>query len=405
MFSRRSDFGREKNRLTLAHHKRLRAGDAICDLTLSNPTTEGLLELPGHSAALKALADARGRHYRPHALGLPEAREALAERLADWGPRPEAHRLVLTASTSEAYAFAMQLFCDAGDGLLIPRPSYPLLDGLCQLEAVRPQPYALAYDGRWHLQPSALRAALDASSRAAVAIHPNNPSGSLFDAEGAAALAALELPVISDEVFAPYPLEAARCSALRELLPASSLCLTLHGLSKLGALPQLKLSSIVLSGPDAQVEEALERLESIADNFLSVSTPVQLALPAILEQLPQTVSTIGERVRGNLRRLKSRCEGSAVSVLHAEAGWSAVLRLPALLDDEGWALDLLEHAATLVQPGYFYDLQGGPYLVVSLLPRSRDFEGGIDRLLERVNHHCRPEAKGSGPSGRQPGIR
>jgi len=381
MFSRRSDFARDHNRWELARAEALRAGRALLDLTESNPTRA---ELPSLPEAIAALAHVDAVHYRPEPFGLRSAREAIAGFMASQGQRVAPERIALTASTSEAYAFLFKLLCDPGDEVLVPAPSYPLFEHLARLESVRARSYPLAYDGRWHLQPEALHRALGPRTRAVVAVHPNNPTGSYLKRDELAELSRLGVPILSDEVFAAYALcdDASRASSA--LAAQDALVFSLHGLSKLAGLPQLKLAWMCVGGPDALADEACARLELIADSFLSVATPVQLALPAILEMLGATVGAIRARLWRNLERLNARTRGTAATALHVEGGWYAVVRLPGLMDDETWALDLLRTADVLVQPGYFYDFEDGPFVVLSLLTQEGVFEDGVARMLARI---------------------
>ncbi len=380
MFSTRSRFERQKNRLELARLAALSRGQALLDLTESNPTRAGLPALEG---ALAALSDSRGQRYDPEPFGLPEARAAVCRSMAEQGVQVAPERVVLTASTSEAYAFLFKLLCDPGDELLMPVPSYPLFEHLAQLEAVRVAGYPLAYDGRWHVSARALADARPARARALIAVHPNNPTGSYLKHDELAAMAALGLPLISDEVFAPYPLCEDPSRVASALLAPEQLVFSLHGLSKLAGLPQLKLSWICVGGPDAQASEALARLELIADSFLSVSTPVQLALPEILDS-HVVRDAIRTRLRRNLATLRALAAGTAADALHVEGGWYATLRLPDVQDDEAWALDFLQRDAVLVQPGYFYGFGTGQFAVLSLLSEERAFQEGVTRILERV---------------------
>jgi aspartate/methionine/tyrosine aminotransferase len=297
--------------------------------------------------------------------------------------------VVLTASTSEAYAFLFKLLCDEGDEVLVPAPSYPLFEHLAQLEGVSVVRYPLAYDGRWHVPADELPRARSQRTRAIVCVHPNNPTGSFLTRHELAQLGGLGVPIISDEVFAPYPLCAdAERVASAHCWPSGAgstpLVFSLHGLSKLAGLPQLKLAWISISGPDASVELARARLELIADSFLSVATPIQLALPAILAASEPIRAAIRERLTHNLELLNTLLADSALTLLHVEGGWYATLRFPAVLDDEAWALDLLSNASVLVQPGYFYDFARGPFIVISLLTRGSAFREGVTRMLARV---------------------
>jgi aspartate/methionine/tyrosine aminotransferase len=381
MFSQRSAFDRRSNRLEQAKSRAQAEGRALLDLTVSNPT---LAELPALPRALTALSHPDGARYQPEPFGLRSAREAASHWLVGQGLRVPPEQIVLTASTSEAYAYLLKLFCDPGDDVLVAAPSYPLFEHLARLESVGILRYGLRYDGRWHLPQGALALARGPRTRAVLAVHPNNPTGSYLKQGELAELAALGLPIVSDEVFAPYPLgpdPERACPARAE----NALVCSLHGLSKLAGLPQLKLAWIAVTGPAALVAETLARLELIADAFLSVATPVQLALPEILAACaPRTEATCARLARNHaaLRRLTQK---SAVTPLHVEGGWYAIVQLPSLLDDEAWAVELLERRALLVQPGYFYDFEPGSYLVLSLLTPEPAFEEGIARLCEHVS--------------------
>jgi len=383
MFSERSGVDLRPNAISELVARLRGSGTALLDLTLSNPT-QADLDLP----ALPSLDRAGAARSEPVAAGLPSARQAVAAWMAEHALPVAAERIVLTASTSEAYAYLFKLLCDPGDEVLAPRPSYPLLAHLARFESITLREYPIAYDGQFHIDLAALRAARSERSRAVIAVHPNNPTGSYLSRDELRALGGLDLPLISDEVFAPYPLDATQDTCRSALELDSGLVVTLHGLSKLG-WPQLKVSWMCFGGDEARVAQALERMEMIADTFLSVATPVQLALPEILHTQASCIAAIRERTRENLARLRAACAGSAVSVLHTGGGWNAVLRLPSTASDEAWALSLLEEAHVLVQPGYFYDFDGPPCCVVSLLPRPDVLAAGARKLVayvERVLH-------------------
>jgi len=380
MFSERSAIDLQPNAISERVAQLRLSGPPLLDLTLSNPT-QAELDVP----ALLALDRLGVERYEPLAVGLPSARRAVSQWMAEHAVPVEDERIVLTASTSEAYAYLFKLLCDPGDEVLVPRPSYPLLAHLARFEAVTMREYGIAYDGHFHVDLASLRAARSERSRAVIAVHPNNPTGSYLSRDELAAMAELGLPLISDEVFAPYPLDPTRDACVSALELKSGLIVSLHGLSKLG-LPQLKLSWMCFGGDTALVSRALSRVEMIADTFLSVATPVQLALPELLRAQDATVAAIRKRTRENLERLRDACKGSAVSLLHAGGGWNAVVRLPSTESDEAWTLSLLEHERVLVQPGYFYDFEGPPCCVVSLLPRPDVFEAGARRLVAHVEH-------------------
>jgi aspartate/methionine/tyrosine aminotransferase len=357
-------------------------GVALLDLTVSNPTTAGIPYAAGIGDALVRSSDVL--RYEPLAFGLASARAAVSALWRERGLSVPEERIALTASTSEAYAVSFKLLCDAGDEVLVPAPSYPLFEHLAGLENVRVVPYRLGYDGAWFLDVNEVAARRSERSRAVVVVSPNNPTGSYLKRDELARLAALGLPIVSDEVFGEYPLvsDARRVSSVLE--SAQSLVIALDGLSKLAALPQLKLAWMSLNGPEQVVAEALSRLELILDTFLSPNTPVQLALPALLESSHVARAAILERARANQKNLQTACEGTPVSVLPAEGGWYAVLRLPDVMSDEEWALALLE-AGVLVQPGYFFEFDAAPHAVVSLLTPEATLREGAARLLECVS--------------------
>jgi hypothetical protein len=383
-FSARTARDRTRNALAEAVEKVRARGGELIDLTLSNPTAADL----GCDvrAILEPLADVRALRYEPEALGLLAAREAVARELERDGIRVPVERIVLTASTSEAYAFLFKLLCDPGDDVLVPVPSYPLLDHLAGLEGVRLVPYALRYaTGVWCVDLESVRAARTPRTRAIVVVTPNNPTGSLLGANELDALAATGLPIVSDEVFAGYPLQPApgRARSALEARGASLVC-ALGGLSKLAGLPQMKVAWMALGGESRAVAEALARLEWIADAFLSVATPQQHALPRWLEWGRRMRSAISARARRNLESLARAVSGTPASLLGVEAGWYATLRLPATRSEEEWAIGLVEQDGVLAHPGWLYDFAAGPHLVLSLLVPERDFDAGVERIRARL---------------------
>lgn len=387
MFSRRSRLGEDAtdeaaHETPLARaigEARARGGDLL-DLTESTPARVGLG--PDYDLVRVALADPRGALYTPEAFGLRAAREALAAHLRARGASVDADSLMLTASTSEAYAYLFKLLCDPGDEVLVPAPSYPLFAHLTAYEGIRALPYPLRYDGRWHVDLGAVRAARSARTRALLVVHPNNPTGSFLKRDEHAALCDLGLPLIVDEVFSPYALREDSTRASFE--GTSLLTFSLGGLSKFAALPQLKLAWTRVEGPRAEKAVALARLELIADSYLSVATPVSWALPAILEGAPHTQAAIRARAAQNLGALeRAFAPALGISVLDVEGGWYATLRLPSVLDEEAWTLRLLD-AGVLVQPGYFFDFAGGTHLVLSLLPEPPRFDEACARISHAV---------------------
>lgn len=386
MFSDRGGFAREPNALTVALEHRRAIGSAPLDLTLSNPTRAGIEALA--DPEWLALAATTATLYEPEPFGLATAREAVSRWMAAHAVALVPEHVVLTASTSEAYALLLKLLCDPGDDVLVPEPSYPLLEHLCRLESVHARAYALRYDGGWQLPIDELARMVGPRTRAIVLVSPNNPTGSFTKRAELAALAELGLPIVSDEVFALYPHREDPERTPSALAATRVLVFSLFGLSKLAALPQLKLSWIGVRGPSVVADEALARLEIIADAFLSVATPVQLALPAILSRHAPVTDAIRARLRTNLGALRALVAGTPVDLLDLEGGWYATLRLPATRDDEAWALGLLDEAGVLVQPGFLYDFHGGPYAVLSLLAPTADFSDGTARLVRYVRERA-----------------
>jgi hypothetical protein len=372
VFSSRLDWNLETNRLSAL----LKSKQRVLDLTESNPMHAGL-NYP-REEILGALADAHALRYDPEPRGLLSAREAVAKYYGD----VPASRILLTASTSEAYSYLFKLLCDPGDEILSPRPSYPLFEFLAGLESVRVVQYPLRYDGAWHIDFDALERAITPRTRAIVVVNPNNPTGSFLKREEWARLERLGIPILSDEVFSDYAFlpDDSRVRSLTKAPEAPAF--SMSGLSKIAGLPQIKLGWIVASGPGH--EEALDRLELIADTYLSVATPVQIALPRLLDAAVAVRGQILDRTRANLALLRRMTGKSAARPLHVEGGWSAVLQVPRTRSEEEWAIALLDRRDVLVQPGYYFDFDSEAFLVVSLLTPPDVFEEGLRRLLEEI---------------------
>lgn len=353
------------NALAAALAARRGAGLPVCDLTASNPTAAGL---PYDDAAiLAAIADARAMRYEPEPLGLVAARETVA-RLEG----TSAGRVMLTASTSEAYVAILRLLCEPGDEILVPAPSYPLFGPLAELAGVRTVAYPLAYDGAWHVDFA--RTKRTPRARAVFCVTPNNPTGSILTQGELDRLADLGLPVVLDEVFAFYTFRPRRPARTDR-----ALTFRLGGLSKLALLPQMKLAWTVVSGPGA--DDAMRGLEWIGDAFLSVGAPVQHALGRLLEATAPTREALRARLAANLAHLRARLAGAALTVLDLEAGWTACVRLPATRGEEDWALELLARGA-YAHPGHFFDFEDEAYVVLSLLTEPAAFARGVEILAE-----------------------
>ena len=385
MFSSRLRYAAGRNRLADAVERRRATGLPIIDLTLSNPTRAGLAYPKG---MLAPVGQDRSLCYEPHPLGTLTARQAVSDDFARRGLSVPANRIVLTASTSEAYSLLFKLLCDPGDAVLAPRPSYPLVEHLTELDGVLLHHYSLEFHGRWELDVDGLRQkARSERMRAIIMINPNNPTGSLVASHELDAVASIArehgLALISDEVFADYPIM--RDAGGSVLGQDTALTFVLGGLSKSAGLPQMKLGWIAVGGPAALVANALERLEIICDAYLSVSTPVQVAAADLFMTGGAVRTQIQQRVKANYTQLAALgTEHPACSVLPCEAGWYAVVQIPATDAEEAITVDLLEQAGVLVHPGYFFDFEREAFLVLSLLPETEVFATGVHALFHRI---------------------
>ncbi|HKW26192.1 MAG TPA: pyridoxal phosphate-dependent aminotransferase, partial [Terriglobales bacterium] len=337
---------------------------------------------------LSALAQPASLQYQPDPKGLRAARDAVAAYYTERGTVTiDPDHIVLTTSTSEGYSFVLRLLCDPGDEVLVPSPSYPLFELLADVQDVKLVPYPLFYDHGWHLDPHSLQTAVTERTRALLVVHPNNPTGSYVKPKEAEALSQLcrehELALVSDEVFLDY----AHNGPPRPSFAGSTgaLTFTLSGLSKISALPQMKVAWIVTSGPKELAAGACERLEIIADTYLSLSTPLQLAMPRLLEQRHAISRQLLQRIAANLAELDSQlARQKACQRFEIEGGWYAVLRVPVTRSDEELAVELLERESVLIHPGHFYDFPGDGYLVLSLITPAERFRKGIRRLLRHL---------------------
>ena len=356
----------------------------IADLTASNPTRCGFAFDP---ALLTALTDPQALSYDPQPRGLLSARQAVCAYYVDHGVAIDPAQIVLTTSTSEAYSFLFRLLCDPGTEILVPLPGYPLFDFLAVLDDVKVKTASLVYDHGWQIDAEGLRQAITAQTRAIVLVHPNNPTGHFTKPWEAEELAKLcrefDLSLIVDEVFLDYGFkEAGRTFAFGlEGVPV----FVVSGMSKIAGLPQMKSAWIAATGP--QSAQALDRLEVIADTFLSMNAPVQHALPIWLEGRKAIQDQISQRVSANLAALDMQLTAlPAVHRLEVEGGWYAVLRIPAMEPDEQTVLALLAHGVW-VHPGYFFGMASSGWLVVSLLGPEEEFRNGVRQMVEHLSTH------------------
>ncbi len=358
------------------------SGSSLLDLTLTDPIRTGLAPLV---QAAEALAVVGAGEHAPEPLGLASARAAIAALLTSVEVQVSPESIAITASTSESYAHAFRLFADPGEAVLAPSPSYPLFEPLVHAEGLELRPYRLAFDGRWHLDRDSLeRAALQPGARILVVVEPNNPTGSALQPDDRDFVERLAeqrgLVIVSDEVFRTFPRVPAMTPLSSWLGDRRVPTLVLGGLSKLCGLPHLKLGWIAVCGPAEAAREAMRGLEWMGDLFLSVNGPVQRALPALLATRDRFALQTGARLAANAAALAQLCqECPAISVLPADGGWSAVLRLPATRSEEAWALALLERGVA-VHPGHFYDLCGGEHVVMSLIVEPQVFADACHHL-------------------------
>jgi alanine-synthesizing transaminase len=391
IFSARTNWTLEENAYTRALNRHRQSGRELLDLTASNPTACGFQY--DESAILAALESPAALRYDPQPKGLRSARAAVAEYYRELGAEIDPERLILTTGTSEAYSFLFRLLCEPGDEVLVAQPSYPLFDFLASIQDVKLRPFPLVYDHGWQIGFSELEKGIGAWTRAILLVHPNNPTGNFISAAEAEKLNALcaqhNLVLVVDEVFLDYRLPG--CQERRATHGTfagneSVLTFVLSGLSKISALPQMKAGWIATSGPENLVRDAVARLEVIADTYLSLSAPVQHAVPALLAQRKVIQPQLASRTESNLQILDAQlAKQNLASRLALEGGWYAVLRVPAVQSDEDLAIDLLDRCSVAVHPGHFYEFSGEGFLVLSLLTPADQFQEGVRRALAHIN--------------------
>ena len=405
-FSARTEWDLAETRLARALREGRATGQAILDLTASNPTQCGFAY--DEAGILAALGNPRAMTYDPDPRGMRRAREAVGRYYAERGAQVGADQVFLTTSTSEAYSWLFRLLCDPGDEVLIAQPSYPLFDFLAQIEDVRLKPYPLLYDHGWQIDLHGLRERVTDRTRAIAVVHPNNPTGHWTRERADLEALCVErgLALVVDEVFldsfaegdtplrgscaeGDTPLRGHDAGMVGRSFATGThpaLTFVLSGISKIAALPQMKAAWICASGPDGELREALERLEVVADTFLSMNAPVQCALETWLDGAGAMQEQIRARTRRNLQALDAiLARHPAVTRLKVEAGWYAVLRVPVLGRDEDLAVRLVQEHGVSVHPGYFFGFSGDGWLVVSLLTPEAEFREGVAAVCGSVS--------------------
>lgn len=389
MFSTRFKWNLETNRLAQLIAEKKRAGAQILDLTESNPTRAGF-DFPADEI-LSALAQAPAMLYEPQPKGLLVARESVAAYYADRAFVADPERIHLTASTSEAYSYLFKLLANHGDNVLIPQPSYPLFEFLATLEGVEVQPYELNYfhPAGWQIDFASIEQGITPATRAVILVNPNNPTGSFLKLDELRQLnkicARHQLALIVDEVFSDYAFGEDERRAASLVENSDVLTFVMSGFSKILALPQMKLGWIVTNGPAALCDEAIERLDLIADTFLSVGAPVQHAAPQWFRLRGDLQRQVLDRVKGNHDWLAEQVAHTSCRLLTVEGGWYAALEIPRHFSEEDWTIRLLAEENVLVHPGYFFDFPREAFLVLSLLPSPEIFRAASGRLLARIN--------------------
>jgi alanine-synthesizing transaminase len=381
MFADRTNWNLKPNRLAAALERYKSSGRRLLDLSVSNPT-ECCFNYDA-PAILHAFSTPASMEYHPDPRGLKSARQAVSDYYAAHGERLAIEDLLLTASTSEAYSFIFRLLCNPDDELLIPTPSYPLFDFLADVNDVKLTRYPLFYDHGWHIDMHALKQAVTPRTRGAIVVHPNNPTGHFTRPDEVAQLNQIcsdnQMAIIADEVFLDFSLGATAKSFVAN---QGALTFTMSGISKISGLPQMKFAWLAVSGREGLKREVLARLEMIADTYLSLNAPIQLAAPVLLQQRDVFQQQLIARMRANLAELDLQLvKTPQLNRLAVEGGWYAVLRVPATRPDEDLAIELLEKHDVYVHPGHFYDFSGDGYLVVSLITPEEEFAEGLGRMM------------------------
>jgi alanine-synthesizing transaminase len=384
VFADRTNWNLKANPLSEALARHRAAAKPLLDLTASNPTDCGFAY--DSRAILEALANPASLKYDPDPRGLLGARQAVAAYYAARSAEVAADSIILTTSTSEAYSFVFRTLCNPGDEILIPEPSYPLFAFLADIQDVKLVRYPLDYDYGWQINFHALQQGITPRTRAVIVVHPNNPTGHFTKPGDLEKLneicSARNLAIIADEVFLDFAIQGDH-APFTFAQNAAALTFSMSGLSKISGLPQMKAAWLVTSGPEQLKTQALARMEIIADTYLSMNAPVQSAIPALVAQRHSFQTQLRARVRKNLAELdRELATQKYCARLAVEAGWYAVLRVPATRSDEELAIELLTRKNVYVHPGHFYDFPSDGFLVVSLITREEEFAKGLKLLVE-----------------------
>ncbi len=388
MFSSRTNWHRSPNRLTEALESHRKSGNPIFDLSISNPTECGIIY--PEQDILSSLSHRHTLSYHPSSQGLLSAREAVAQYYREKSIDVDPEDIFLTASTSEAYSLLFKLLCNRDEHILVPQPSYPLFEYLAQVSDVHLLSYHLFYDHGWHIDVESIRSTITSSTKALVIVSPHNPTGMFLKKEEYQQLQEIarlhNVALIVDEVFLDYPFHDDPTRVGTTVSTSEVLTFTLNGISKSCGLPQMKLGWMVIGGERTVTLEARGRLEILCDTYLSVNTPVQIALLELFRCGKSIQYQILSRVKSNYEFLQGvLCSPSPVSLLESEGGWYAILKVPRTKSDEEWAMELLNEYGVYLFPGYFFDLQNEGYLVVSLLTQSEVFVSAINNLIHHIS--------------------
>lgn len=383
-YSQRLSWSFTANRFSRLIADKRKSGISLLDLTISNPTT--VLAGYPHFAISRIYAGLNDFTFRPDPLGRLESRLAIVEFYKRRAISISPEQILFTGSTSEAYSFLFKLLLNPGEEVLVPAPSYPLFEYLAALDSVRIVPYRLVYDGNWFIDFMDVARQISSRTRAIVVVNPNNPTGSVLKTSEADRLFDLalqhRLPIISDEVFMDYALDETAGAVKTFIGHDAVLSFSLNGLSKSAGMPQMKLAWIAINGPEQDREIARHALELIIDTYLSVGTPVEAALPGLLEIGEVIQQEIRARIAQNWKIANEILNNSPAKCLHAEGGWSGIIQLPRTFSEEQWITRLVEEQAVIVQPGYFFDMPSEAYVVVNLITRTEEFVDGLRRIRQ-----------------------